>query len=273
MNSMAQQIVYPTFKDAQQLYAKYSTIENFAILHNTLNEFIDSSFLSTMIGKNIHEIYNNIILKYYPNEICIKSSFIKQILMNGKTHVTIFELPVGSSRADLCKINGKSIAYEIKTDLDNFSRLTKQINDYYEIFEEVYVICSASNVDNIVELLPKYCGIYTYTQNRYGNYKFQLFRKSIVQDKMNCLKQLGLIRKNELMNYFKINSTLTNRSEIVDYITQKYTNEQINYIFKTILKHRFQKQWNFLKKNHTNIYEIDYQWFYKNQIEPSRIYK
>ena len=78
---MAQKIVYPTFKDAQQLYAKYSTIENISILYNALYEFIDSSFLSTMIEKNIHEIYNKIILKYYPNEICIKSSFIKQILI------------------------------------------------------------------------------------------------------------------------------------------------------------------------------------------------
>ena len=66
-----------------------------------------------MAEENIHKIYNRIILNYYPNEICIKSSFIKQILMNGKKHVTIFELPVGSSRADLCKINGESIAYEI----------------------------------------------------------------------------------------------------------------------------------------------------------------
>ena len=270
---MAKKIVYPTFKDAQQLYAKYSTIENISILYNTLQEFVDSSFLSTMIGKNIHEIYNKIIMKYYPNEICIKSSFIKQILMKGKNHVTIFELPVGTSRADLCKINGKSIAYEIKTDLDNFARLNKQIADYYEIFEEVYVICSASNVFNILAFLPKECGIYTYTQNRCGNYKFQLFRKSTINNKINCLKQLDIIRKNEFIRFFKVNSALSNRSEIINFIIKNYTSEQINNIFKIILKHRFQKQWNFLKKNHTNIYEIDYQWFYKNQIEPSRIYK
>lgn len=52
-----------------------------------------------------------------------------------------------------------------------------------------------------------------------------------------------------------------------------YNDEFINRIFKQILKKRFEPQWTFLKKNHEYIYEIDYQWFYKNQIDPSRIYK
>ena len=66
--------------------------------------------------------------------------------MKGKSHVTIFELPVGSSRADLCKINGTSVAYEIKTDLDNFNRLEKQIEDleddisYFVVFIVVKVL-------------------------------------------------------------------------------------------------------------------------------------
>ncbi len=151
---LTDQIVYPTLKEAQQLYAHYSTIQSISVLYKNLLATIDSSFFSTIKDNNIHEIYNQIILNYYPNEICIKSCFIKQVLMNEKKQVTIFELPVGSSRADLCKINGESIAYEIKTDLDNFSRLKKQIGDYYKIFEKVFIICSATNVDKILKLIP-----------------------------------------------------------------------------------------------------------------------
>lgn len=271
---MAQQIIYPTFKDAQQLYDKYSTIENVTILSRTLHQFIDSSFLSTMRGKNIHEIYNNIILKYYPNEICIKSGFINQVLMTGKKHVTIFELPVGSSRADLCKINGKSIAYEIKTDLDNFSRLHKQIADYNEIFEEVYVICSSTKLASVLELLPAECGVYTYTQSRYGNYKFRLYRKALVNTQLNPVRQLQLLRKSELQTCFPVDAAVDcSRPERILKIVQKYSNAQINHGFKVLLKQRFQKQWTFLVQNHNDIYEIDYQWFYKNQIAPHRIYQ
>lgn len=267
------QIVYPTFKDAQQLYAQYSTIQSISVLYNNLLETIDSSFLSTMAEENIHEIYNKIILNYYPNEICIKSSFIKQVLMNGKKHVTIFELPVGSSRADLCKINGESIAYEIKTDLDNFARLRKQINDYHKIFEKVFIICSETNVENILKLIPEKCGIYCYKQNRQKNYKFTLVREASFGNEISPLDQLKLFRKSEFYTHFSLDSSLRKRSDMVDKIIQTCSPDMINQTFKTIMKHRFEKQWSFLKQNHNDILEIDYQWFYKNQIEPSRIYK
>lgn len=270
---LANQIIYPTFKDAQQLYTHYSPIENSSILYNNLIKNIDSSYLSTMSKDNIHKIYNKIILGYYPNEICIKSSFIKEVLMNGKNHVTIFELPVGSSRADLCKINGESIAYEIKTDLDNFLRLKKQIKDYYKIFDKVFIICSESNIENILNLVPEKCGIYSYKQNKYKKYKFTLIRDAYLGNEIISLNQLKLIRKTELFSNFSFDTSLKKRSDIVNYINQNYSSELINQIFKNILKNRFKKQWAFLKQNHNDILEIDYQWFYKNQIEPYRIYK
>ena len=270
---LSNKIVYPTFKDAQQLYTQYSTIENISVLYNNLKETIDPSFLSTMADENVHEIYNKIILNYYPNEICIKSSFIKQVLMSGKKHVTIFELPVGNSRADLCKINGESMAYEIKTDLDNFTRLQKQIVDYYKIFEKVSIICSETNVENIVKLIPEKCGIYSYKQNRQKNYKFSLVRDATFGNEINSLSQINLIRKSEFNSYFNLDSSFQKRSDITDYIIQNYSSDMINHIFKSVLKDRFEKQWSFLKQNHNDILEIDYQWFYKNQIEPSHLYK
>lgn len=270
---MPNQIVYPTFKEAQQLYAHYSTIQSISILYNNLLETIDSSFLSIMPEKKVHEIYNRIILNYYPNEICIKSSFIKQILIKEKKQVTIFELPIGSSRADLCKINGESIAYEIKTDLDDFSRLQKQITDYYKIFEKVFIICSEANVENIIKLIPQKCGIYCYKQNKQGKYKFALVRDAFHENEMCSNNQLEILRKSELCTYFSLDSSLYTRNDMINIILQAYSSEAINHAFKTLVKKRFEKQWTFLIHNKNDILEIDYQWFYKNQVEPSRIYK
>lgn len=270
---MSTSVLYPSFKEAQQLYAQYSTLENISILSNHLKNIIDSSFLSTMTEHNIRAIYNDIILRYYPNEICIKATFIKQILMKGKSHVTIFELPVGSSRADLCKINGTSVAYEIKTDLDNFNRLEKQINDYYKIFEEVYIICSESNIDNVISVIPQTCGIYTYKQTKSGRYIFKIFRIAEKNVQIDTTKQLQILRKTEFYQFFKIETDISKKKELIETTKQMYDDEFINRTFKQILKKRFETQWTFLKQNCENIYEIDYQWFYKNQIEPSRVYK
>lgn len=269
---MSNTTIYPSFKEAQQLYSLYSTLENISLLGKHLKNVLDSTFLSTMNGQNVHAIYNDIILKHYPNEICIKSNFIKQVLMKGKSHVTIFELPVGSSRADLCKINGTSVVYEIKTDLDNFNRLEKQLEDYYKIFEEVYIICSISNVDHALSVIPQTCGLYSYRQSKSGKYIFKLHRAAEKHTNLNTKNQLQIIYKRELHDYFKLDSAITKKSDLIDIALKMYSPDKINHLFKQIMKKRFEKHWEFLKTNYMDIYEIDYQWFYQNQIPPSRIY-
>ncbi len=117
-------------KDIRKLFSEYSTIETDHKLKKNLCNTLNISYNDFDKIENIRSLYNECLLKYYPNEASVKANFINKILLNGKTHVTIFELPVGRSRVDLCKINGTSVAYEIKTDYDTFYRLEKQIYDY-----------------------------------------------------------------------------------------------------------------------------------------------
>ena len=269
---MKAKIVYPSPKDLQSLYSKYSTIASNNILYEALVKNTDPSFLTTLEYANIHEAYNKIFIKYYPNEISVKSNFVNKVLLRERKQITIFELPIGSSRVDLCKINGNSIAYEIKTDLDNFSRLTKQLNDYLEIFDEVYVICSESQLNEAYNLIPDVCGIYTYSISKRGVYHFTIERPALTNLMINAEKQLRLLRYKELLNYFKV-TDCSAFSDAIKYIMENYDSEAINKIFKAILKDRYKKRWYFLKYNHSRIYEIDYQWFYKNQISPDKIYQ
>lgn len=272
---MASRLITPSQKDVQYLYSKYSTIEHINILRRTLTEVLDPSFLSSLNYKNIHDAYNKILLKYYPNEICVKSNFINKVLMKGQNHITIFELPIGSSRADLCKINGTSSAYEIKTDLDNFSRLKKQLNDYSEVFDRIYVICSENNVKEITQMIPAKYGIYAYEITKRGSYRFNLVRESLENFAINPKKQLQLLRRKEYHDYFDLSDCVNpdSISDIIEHISGKYYSETINTTFKQIIKKRYQQNWKFLKYNHEKIYEIDYQWFFKNQISPEIIYK
>lgn len=263
--------IHPTFKNAQALFNSYSTLQTNAILQNSLIDTLDTTIINIFNTKDTREIYNEIILKYYPNELSVKSNFINQVLFKSNNHVTIFELPIGSSRIDLCKLNGSSIAYEIKTDLDNLLRLNKQLNDYLEIFEKVFVICSLNKLKDIENQIMPQCGIYTYSISKYGNYKFQQYRHAILSEHLNSEKQLDVLRKQELIKSFSVGS-LTNRKEITSLVLQKYSYSQINEIFKQIIKARYETQWNFLKNNKSEIFEIDYQWFFKNTINPKLIY-
>lgn len=259
----------PTFETAQTICLSYSTLGNNQTLQKKLEPYISPNYITSKSFHNIREIYNDILLNYYPNEACIKASFLNQILLNGKTHVTIFELPIGSSRADLCKINGKSIAYEIKTDLDNFQRLNKQLYDYNEIFEETYLICSENRLDEALRILPDFCGVYTYRKTTRGKYRFSLYRPAIFQSKPNTLKQLHLLRKSE-HKYFK--NVSSDSSDFENNVLLSYSPKDINRIFKQILKKRYEKQWSFFKSNHAKMLEIDYQWFFSTSTPPELIY-
>lgn len=269
--NIKQSNTHPTFKNAQSLFCSYSTLQSNTILENNLIDTLGLKTLNTSNTQNTRELFNEIILKYYPNELSVKSNFINQVLFKSNDHVTIFELPIGSSRIDLCKLNGSSTAYEIKTDLDNLLRLNKQLNDYLQIFEKVFVICSLNKLSDIEKQIIPICGIYTYSISIHGNYKFQLYRHAISSEYLNSKKQLDILRKQELIKNFSV-TPLTNRNDVTSLILQEYSASQINEMFKQVIKRRYQNQWDFLKNNRSKIFEIDYQWFFKNTINPDLIY-
>lgn len=262
------------FNICQQLYYEYNplkqTKELYLDLVNTFSKYsLDTSYINI---ENTRKLFNDNILKYYPNEITIKSSFVNKVLLKNNNHTSIFELNSGTSRVDLCKINGHSIAFEIKTDLDNFNRLNKQLNDYFKIFENVFVICSTKNIDNIIRLIPDECGIYSYHITKSGKYIFNKEREALFSSQINSRNQLLLFTKTELNKFFNINNLL-NKNDMINYILANFDKECINKAFKENFKNKYKKNWEFLSNNYANILEIDYQWFFKNNINPKLIYK
>ena len=79
----------------------------------------------------------NVLKHYYHNDYYVRYSFINKVLKKSSA-ISFEELPVENSRVDLASINGKSVAYEIKSEFDNYERLEKQINDYSKCFESDY---------------------------------------------------------------------------------------------------------------------------------------
>lgn len=261
-----------TMDDAKKLHSYYTTIESKKELINNLSLSLHIDYYNIQPKYSIHEVYNHILTKYYPNETAIKSSFINKVLMKGKTHVTVFELPISNSRADLCKINGESIVYEIKTELDNYSRLSKQINDYLKIFDKCFVICPKNRVESIKKYIPNDTGIYSYIITKTGRYIYRQEQDSAVNTQFNSYEQLCVLRKSEL-ELLVPSYSYSNKKELLQSILNSYSPLEINTLFKKSLKKRYQSQWDFLRSNHDDILEIDYQWFFKNTVKPEIIYR
>ena len=179
----------------------------------------------------------NLLKEYYHNDFFVRYSFINSVLSKSEA-ISFEEFPIGNSRVDLASINGKSIAYEIKSEYDNYERLEKQIEDYSRCFEYVYVICPKSKIKNIKKHLPNYCGIYAYGGG--NNIRFKVYKRAEHSPNLSVERMVLSLRKIDLKKAFSSDSPID--------IIESYAPQRINTVFKAALKARFKDKWDLLKE-------------------------
>lgn len=257
---------------AQHLYDAYSTVMSEKSLSGVLDAILGEQ-RNDYSQTTARDLINRIVLGSYPNEATIKANFINKILLpqSPKT-VSIFELPIGRSRVDMCKVNGHSAAYEIKTDLDTFYRLEGQLRDYFDVFETVYVVTSESRWRELPDYVPDACGIYSYRQQEDGSHKFCARRRAVKSSDLDSEKQLSVIPKQFLCSLFGKDGRGVSKSSLIHSCLKERDGQEINYLFKRYLKQRYGCYWNRFRELQPKIYEIDYQWFYRYGLSPQAIY-
>lgn len=258
-----------SFSEVKQLYKEYSPLKSECTLLDILYN-INSDAYYSLNNTPVREYITRTIYKKYPNEASLKSAFINKKLARSTTAISVFELPIGNSRVDLCMINGSSHAYEIKTDFDNLKRLDKQLFDYKQVFEYIYVICSNNKLQETVDTVTSDIGIIYYSHKN-CNYSFHTYRKPQISSSVSPYVQLNALSDHELNRIISKHSLNVNAD--IDELVNSLGAQQINKEFKDAIKKRYQYQWLFLKKYKDKISIIDYQFFFKNCIEPSNVYQ
>lgn len=82
----------------------------------------------------------------------VREEFVKKVGIANYA----FEIAYGSTRADIVSKNRNTITtYEIKAEGDNFSKLERQISEYYEFSNFVYVIVPKMNQKSVENFLKK----------------------------------------------------------------------------------------------------------------------
>lgn len=257
--------------DAQMLFDAYTTPQSETMLRSLVEDSLGTQVRDEWSG-TVRSFINELLMHCYPNESAIKASFVDGVILKQTARaVSIFELPVGESRADFCKINGHSAAYEIKTDLDSFYRLEKQLSDYYDVFDYVYVITSDARWQTLPDYVPETCGIYSYHQKRDGRYAFTLRQHSQLNRNYDSEKQLSIMPKRDLVVESGFSAHLSKEALIAQCLTA-FDARAINSMFKSYLKRRYGNRWEYFKSVHPQILEIDYEWFFHNNLNPAVIY-
>jgi hypothetical protein len=91
-------------------------------------------------------------------------------------------------------------------------------------------------------------------------------KKATLNNNLDSIIQLSLFTKKELQQSFKGVPLDFNKIQGI------YSKNEINSVFKQMLKKRYLKKWTFLKNNLEDILPIDYQYFFYHNIQPSVIY-
>jgi hypothetical protein len=90
----------------------------------------------------------------YRNEYIYKNALLNQKLLaehSLETTTVLNEFRIGNSISDFVLLNGEIKTFEIKTDLDGFEKLDKQIEDYQKFSNKVYVVVSKKHETKIFE--------------------------------------------------------------------------------------------------------------------------
>lgn len=247
-------------KTINTLAKKYNVLDYSVKLSSSLKGVFPNENFERFSKYELHKLLNDTLFQNYKGEEIFKYELFQNHI-NDKNIVAAFEIKVNNSRVDFLTINGHTTSFEIKSELDSLSKLSKQMADYMMAFEYNYLVTDDIHVEKAQELLPKSYGLVTYKGGKYKK-----LRKASFNGKMDSKVQLNLLTKREVVKWFP-----EGEGEIDSILSSLDTNT-INCRFKKVLKGRYQNRWEFLKINKSEIFPMDVQFFFNTNIDPCLIY-
>lgn len=112
------------------------------------------------------------------------------------------KLPRHSARVDLAVINGEIAAFEIKSDVDSLTRLSRQVLSFNKVFDKVCVVTTARHKRAIVRKVPPWWGI-SIVENKRHKIGFTQARPSAPNPEPDLTALLHTLHINELLGIIK----------------------------------------------------------------------
>lgn len=256
------------------LYASYSPFMPDKDLWHLLRQILPTETVTEEILRlSGHQVINRILMSFYHGEEVIKYYLVRDRI-HKHDEITAFEIGVLNSRLDLGTINGRSYAYEIKTELDSLAKLPRQLTDYSTVFEFVTVVAHQRHCQKVLSSIPEHCGIRTYHHTSDG-IRFYNIRKATRSPFLNSMSQISCLSSQELRQLLQdtgVKNIGNTRQQRVAAVLCHVPRRRINSLFKHALKRRFQKQWQFLTDHFDDVYPIDVQTVFHSRMDPRILY-
>lgn len=182
---------------------------------NEVYDFVVKRFLVDSESKTNRELISEIyahLRSSYRNEYYYTNTLLNKLLIgihSVTTTTALSQVHIADHIADFVMINGVGKVYEIKSDLDNFERLTDQLYDYYKAFSYVSVLAAEHEYFHVVKVLEKLgemgdsVGIYPFSENDTIFSKTKGRSPTRFDDNLDHKCIFNLLRKSEYTNLLK----------------------------------------------------------------------
>lgn len=156
------------------------------------------------VGKFYDAIFKRLI-REYRDEYIYKNAIAEKILLgkhNLNTAFMLTEFRVDDCKADAVVLNGTSHVYEIKSEMDSFERLDRQLAAYRKMFDFITVITTERLYNSVEERIPREVGIMVLAD---GGYQFRIkkCRREAISNKGN-VEPVVIFNSLQRREYLKI---------------------------------------------------------------------
>ena len=134
----------------------------------------------------------------------------------------IDELVIGKARADIVTVTDILTGYEIKSDMDSYTRLPMQIKEYDQYFQRNWLGVGSSHSKSAIKHVPPHWGILCVTESVNG-IQLETLREAADSPKFSVKKQLRLLWRKELAHILKANKLLKCSGKSKAYISRYLT--------------------------------------------------
>lgn len=125
----------------------------------------------------------------------IRKILIAYLKTQGKEMRIYQEKSIGSSICDLMTVTDMLTGYEIKSDRDNYGRLSEQVRTYDRFFEQNYIVVGRTHIASVSDKIPDHWGIILIEKDNISVYREAKNNKAVSRR-----AQLSVLWKLELKN-------------------------------------------------------------------------
>jgi hypothetical protein len=167
------------------------------------NHLFDQFGANMPVGDFYDAIFRKLV-KEYRHEYIYKNAIAEKILLgkhNLKTAFMLTEFRVDDCKADAVVLNGTSHVYEIKSEMDSFERLDRQLAAYRRMFDFITVITTERLYNSVLNRVPGEVGVMVLAE---GGYQFRKnCRREAASNKSN-VDPLVIFDSLQRQEYLKI---------------------------------------------------------------------